>query len=159
MRKIINTDTGTSTPSFDQIEKSPTASQDIYGGQFTGISPSAAAFDRHQPPGLSNTLSDRLSLQGNDSAPSVEDTFASTGLHDTTDALNFLSQVAENASHKAVDLRGGLDSGFSSQMTRMPQAVSNLPFEEQYLGAELVPYHLITAGLLTVAEVASLVSR
>jgi hypothetical protein len=159
VRKIIDTDTGTSTPSFDQIEKSPTASQDIYGDQFTGLSPSASAFGARQLPGLSNTLSDRLSLQHNNSAPSVEDTFASTGLHDTTDALNFLSQVAENASHEAVDFRGRVDSGFSSQMTRMPQAVSNLPFEGQYLGAELVPYHLITAGLLTVAQVVSLVSR
>lgn len=159
MRKVVNADAGTSTPSSDQIEKSPTASEDIYGGQFIGLSPSAAAFDRQQPPGLSNTLSDRLSLQCNSSAPSVEDTFASTGLHDTTDALNFLSQVAENASHKAVDLRGELDSGFSSQMTHIPQAMSNLPFEGQYLSAELVPYHLITAGLLTVAQVVSLVSR
>jgi hypothetical protein len=153
VRKIVDADAGTSTPSSDQIEKSPTASEDIYGGQFIGLSPSAAAFDRHQPPGLSNTLS------SNNSAPSVEDTFASTGLHETTDALNFLSQVAENASHKAVDLRGGLDSGFSSQMTHIPQAMSNLPFEGQYLSAELVPYHLITAGLLTVAQVVSLVSR
>jgi hypothetical protein len=149
VRKPIDADTATSTPS-DQIEKSPTASEDIYGGQFTGLSPSAVAFDRHQLPGLSNTLSDRLSLQRNESAPSVEDTFASTGLHDTTDALNFLSQVAENASHRAVDFRGRVDSGFSSQMTHMPQAISNLPLEGQYLSAELVPYHLITVGLLTV---------
>lgn len=104
MRKI-DADTGILTPS-DQIEKSPTATEDIYGGQFTGLSPSAAGFDRHQLPGLSSTLSDRLSLQRNNSAPIVEDTFASTGLHDTTDALNFLSQVAENASQKAVDFRG-----------------------------------------------------
>lgn len=155
MRKIIDDDTATSTPS-EQIEKSPTASEDIYGGQFTGLSPSAAVLGGRQLPGLSNTLSDRLNLQRNNNAPSVEDTFASTSLHDTTDALNFLSQVAENASHNAVDYRGRVDNGFSSQVT---QAASNLPFEEQYLSAESVPYHLITAGLLTVAQVVSLVSR
>jgi hypothetical protein len=159
LRKIVNDDTGTSTPSSDQIEKSPTANGDIYGSQLTGLSPSAVAFDRHQLPGLSNTLSDRLSLQRSNRAPSVEDTFASTGLHDTTDALNFLSQVAENASHKAGDFRGRIDSSFSSQMTHMPQAMSNLPFEGQYLGAEVVSYHLITASLLTVAQVVGLVSR
>lgn len=156
VRKIAIVDAGTSTPSSDQIEKSPTGSGYIYGGHFPGLSPSTAAFDRHQVPGLSNTLSDRLSQQRSNSAPSVEDTFAFTSLHDTTDALNFLSQVAENASHKAGDFRGRMNSGFSSQMT---QAMSKLPFEGQYLSAELVPYHLITAGLLTVAQVASLVSR
>lgn len=154
----MDVDADTSTPS-DQIEKSSTASEDIYGSQFTGLSPSAAAFDRHQLPRLSNTLSDRLSLQRNDGAPSVEDAFASTGLHDTTAALNFLSQVAENASHNAVDFRGRVESGFSSQMTHIPQGIGNLQFEGQYLSAELVPYYLITAGLLTVAQVVSLVSR
>jgi hypothetical protein len=77
------------------------------------------------------------------------------GLHDTTDALNFLSQVAENASHNAVDFRGRVDSGLS-QKTHIPQGIGNLQLEGQYLSDELVPYHLITAGLLTVAQGAKL---
>jgi Fungal Zn(2)-Cys(6) binuclear cluster domain len=159
VRRVDNLGTGISSPS-DVIEKSPSASGgQIYGGPFNGLSPSSAPFNQHQYSGLSDTFSDRLSLQRNESTPSVEDTFASTGLHDTTDALNFLSQVAENASHQPGQFRGRIDNGFTSQMSHMSQSISNQLLEGQYLGAEVVPYRLITAGLLTVAQVAGLVSR
>lgn len=109
----------------------------------------------------------------------IESTFIATNLHNTADALNFLSQAAENASHLPENRAGenSIHSHYvsSSNNVSLPNNISSsshvsslnhvaqpagqsMP-TEQYTNHGVLPYHLVTSGLLTGAQVAELLSR
>jgi len=105
----------------------------------------------------------------------IEDTFASTNLHNTSDALNFLSQAAESAAatqlSDAQDVQQISNSGYPSQRNSVPENIfqshingaiqlnPQVPRVQSQNGSKMIPYHLVTAGLLTSDQVSDLVCR
>jgi hypothetical protein len=83
-------------------------------------------------------------------AVSIDDAFVSADLHDTSDALNTLSQIASNAANNDVD-----HARISSPSIR--QNEQNQANQQDEIG--LLDYHLVRAGLLTPSEVDGLVER
>lgn len=83
-------------------------------------------------------------------AASIDDAFVSADLHDTSDALNTLSQIAANVASNDAD-----HARISSPSTRQnDQSQIN-----QQVETGLLDYHLVRAGLLTPSEVGELVER
>lgn len=80
-------------------------------------------------------------------AVSIDDAFVSADLHDTSDALNTLSQIAANAANNDAD-----HARISS-----PQNEQNQVNQQDEIG--LLDYHLVRASLLTPSEVGELVER
>ena len=83
-------------------------------------------------------------------AVSIDDAFVSADLHDTSDALNTLSQIAANAANNDVD-----HARISSPSVR--QNEQNQADQPDETG--LLDYHLVRAGLLTPSVVEELVER
>jgi hypothetical protein len=105
----------------------------------------------------------------------IEDTFASTNLHNTSDALNFLSQAAESAAATQLsdnqDVQQISNSGYPSHRNSVPESIfqshingaiqlnPQVPRAQSQNGNRMIPYHLVTAGLLTSDQVSDLVCR
>lgn len=111
--------------------------------------------------------------EGNASLPSpssniaaaIEDTFASSNLHNTSEALNFLSQAAENAAAAQLSENSAAqnhqrlsyqDYTFRSQGGDMGRQLAGTQYTENL---NLIPYHLVTMRLLSQDQVIELVRR
>jgi hypothetical protein len=81
---------------------------------------------------------------------SIDDAFVSADLHDTSDALNTLSQIAANAANNDAD-----HARISSPSIR--QNEQGQVNQQDEIG--LLNYHLIRASLLTPSEVGEVVER
>lgn len=82
-------------------------------------------------------------------ASTIKDTFASTSLHNTSDALNFLSHIASNS----VDAQPWVIPQDVSGAA--PAAPSNLETDP----INVLQYHLVTIGALTSTQIAELLQR
>jgi hypothetical protein len=98
-------------------------------------------------------------------AAAIEDTFVSTNLHNTSEALNFLSQAAENAAAAQMS-----EDSTAQKDQRVPyqdytfQSDSGgmghqLPGTQHTASINLIPYHLITMQLLSQDQIIELVRR
>lgn len=98
-------------------------------------------------------------------AAAIENTFASTNLHNTSEALNFLSQAAENAAAAQLSENSAAqnhqhvpyhDYNFRSQGGDIGRQLLGTPYSENL---NLIPYHLVTMRLLSQDQVIELVRR
>lgn len=98
-------------------------------------------------------------------AAAIEDTFASTNLHNTSEALNFLSQAAENAAAAQMS-----ENSTSQNHQRVPyqdytlqahggNMGDQLPGTQYTANMNLIPYHLVTMQLLSQDQIIALVHR
>ena len=97
-------------------------------------------------------------------AAAIEDTFVSTNLHNTSEALNFLSQAAENAA------AAQMSEDSTAQNHRVPyqdytfqsdggDMGHQLPGTQHTASINLIPYHLVTMQLLSQDQIIELVRR
>lgn len=80
----------------------------------------------------------------------IDDTFASTDLHNTSDALKLLSQIAGSASKSTMAYTE------PSHLPSMAQCSANQAVVPE---TGLLEYHLVNAGVLTPSQVLNLVER
>jgi hypothetical protein len=102
------------------------------------------------PTGFEVLSNDFEGSQRNSSASAaIDDTFASTNLHNTSDALNLLSQAALGVNHIS-------KSVISQHVPSHDDALTdNFGINE----SDLLQYHLVVIGVLTPVQVADLVQR
>jgi hypothetical protein len=95
------------------------------------------------------------------SATSIEDTIASTDLHHTSDALNLLSQAAENATQLVQSNRPRRNTHDVSTMSRAAIRSTYLRDAdvESNPALGILQYPLVSGGHLTTTQVAQLVAR
>jgi hypothetical protein len=125
-----------------------------YTASYTELTPSSTGY--HQP---QDGVHDVQSHRDNDLV--IESTFIATTLHNTSDALNFLSQAAENASHlpETHAQENAIHNHYVSPSNRVIQSQTQSTPADPYSSHGVLPYHLVTSGLLTSAQVAELVIR
>lgn len=98
-------------------------------------------------------------------AAAIEDTFASTNLHNTSEALNFLSQAAENAAAAQLSENStsqnhqGVPYQDYSLQTHGGDMGDQLPGTQYAASMNLIPYHLVAMQLLSQDQVIALVQR
>ncbi|KFY31990.1 hypothetical protein V493_00625 [Pseudogymnoascus sp. VKM F-4281 (FW-2241)] len=137
---------------------------DIYEQSHSGQSPTSSHYDnpRQQQPGGNKTLPSPSSNM----AAAIDDTFASSNLHNTSEALNFLSRAAANAAAAQVselstaqNLQQVSYQDYTFQSHGGADMGHQMP-ESQYIASmNLIPYHLVTVRLLSQDQVIELVRR
>lgn len=137
---------------------------DIYEQSYSGQSPTSSHYDnpQQQQSGGNETLPSPSSNM----AAAIEDTFASSNLHSTSEALNFLSQAAANAAAAQVsenstaqNLQQVSYQDYTFQSHGGADMGHQIP-ESQYIASmNLIPYHLVTVRLLSQDQVIELVRR
>lgn len=90
--------------------------------------------------------------------PNIEETIAKTDLHQTSDALNLLSQAAElGGAHMGQD-RGLRNAAMSPGDNNMAELMNGDDIENFQSGGPL-RYELVSRGCLTVPQIIDLVAR
>lgn len=79
----------------------------------------------------------------------IEDTFASTDLHSTSDALNILSQIADSESNDMIN------GQTNSRVFAGKYGTGDFDAAE----SDLLDYPLVRSGLLTTPQIAKLLER
>lgn len=99
-------------------------------------------------------------------AAAIEDTFASTNLHNTSEALNFLSQAAENAAAAQMSEDSAAQNhqrvpyqDYTFQSDGGGDMGHRLPGTQHAASMNLIPYHLVTMQLLSQDQIIDLVGR
>lgn len=147
-------------PSYTSVGEDEQGAVDLH--DFTHVTPTSSASSHlHQTTLERSIVIGNVDQQRNSIAPTIEDTFACTSLHDMADALNSLSQAAEKASHLQEQFipQNGMTESFTQPLKDISQGTGIGVSDGQYLHSAVIPYYLITAGLLTVDQVEGLVAR
>ncbi|OBT61479.1 hypothetical protein VE03_09349 [Pseudogymnoascus sp. 23342-1-I1] len=136
---------------------------------YLGQTPSSSGYNdtqQHQQQHLQrHGTNEILPSPSSNMAAAIEDTFASTNLHNTSEALNFLSQAAENAAAAQMS-----ENSTSQNHQRVPyqdytfqthggDMGGQLPGTQYTASTNLIPYHLITMQLLSQDQIIALVHR
>lgn len=99
-------------------------------------------------------------------AAAIGETFASSNLHNTSEALNFLSQAAENAA--AAQISENSNSQSQQQVLYQNYALEShggadmghqVPESQYAASMSHIPYHLVTMRLVSQDQVIELVRR
>ncbi|KFZ07856.1 hypothetical protein V502_09689 [Pseudogymnoascus sp. VKM F-4520 (FW-2644)] len=160
----------TSPAQSNANETSPHApNSEIYEQSYLGQTPSSSGYNNpqqhQQQQQQQHGINERLPSPSSNMAAAIEDTFVSTNLHNTSEALNFLSQAAENAAaaqmsedstaqnHQRVPYQ---DYTFQSDGGDMGH---QLPGTQHTASINLIPYHLVTMQLLSQDQIIELVRR
>jgi hypothetical protein len=111
-------------------------------------------------------INESLHSPSSNMAAAIEDTFASTNLHNTSEALNFLSQAAENAAAAQMSEDSAAQNhqrvpyqDYTFQSDGGGNIGHELPRTQPTASMNLIPYHLVTMQLLSQDQIIDLVGR
>ncbi|OBT72300.1 hypothetical protein VF21_07958 [Pseudogymnoascus sp. 05NY08] len=111
-------------------------------------------------------INESLHSPSSNMAAAIEDTFASTNLHNTSEALNFLSQAAENAAAAQMSEDSAAQNhqrvpyqDYTFQSDGGGNMGHRLPGTQHTATMNLIPYHLVTMQLLSQDQIIDLVRR